>query len=81
MQRLLDAGRTVMLETGGHLSADDVPGGVIRVIDVKCPGSGESDRMHWPNLDRLRPTDEVKFVITRPRPITNTRAKSSASTG
>jgi 7-carboxy-7-deazaguanine synthase len=63
MQRLLDAGRTVMLETGGHLSADDVPEGVIRVIDVKCPGSGESDRMHWPNLDRLRPTDEVKFVI------------------
>ena len=63
MQRLIDAGRTVMLETGGHLSADDVPGGVIRVIDVKCPGSGESDRMHWPNLDRLRPTDEVKFVI------------------
>lgn len=63
MQRLIDAGRTVMLETGGHLSADDVPEGVIRVIDVKCPGSGESDRMHWPNLDRLRPTDEVKFVI------------------
>src|SRR6476619_7244598 len=38
MQRLIDAGRTVMLETGGHISADDVPGGVIRVIDVKCPG-------------------------------------------
>ena len=63
MQRLLDAGRTVMLETGGHLSVDDVPGGVIRVIDVKCPGSGESDRNHWPNLDRLWPTDEVKFVV------------------
>jgi 7-carboxy-7-deazaguanine synthase len=63
MQRLLDAGRTVMIETGGHLSADAVPEGVIRVIDVKCPGSGEAERMHWPNLDRLRPTDEVKFVL------------------
>ena len=63
MQRLLDEGRTVMLETGGHLSVDQVPEPVIRVIDVKCPGSGESDRNHWPNLDRLRPADEVKFVI------------------
>ena len=63
MQRLLDEGRTVMLETGGHLSVDQVPGGVIRVIDVKCPGSGESGKNHWPNLDRLRPADEVKFVI------------------
>ena len=42
MQRLIDDGRTVMLETGGHLSVDDGPGRVIRVIDVKCPGSGES---------------------------------------
>jgi 7-carboxy-7-deazaguanine synthase len=63
MQRLLDEGRTVMLETGGHLSVDAVPGAVIRVIDVKCPGSGESDKNHWPNLENLRPTDEVKFVI------------------
>ena len=63
MQRLLDAGRTAMIETGGHLSADAVPEGVIRVIDVKCPGSGEAERMHWPNLDRLRATDEVKFVL------------------
>jgi 7-carboxy-7-deazaguanine synthase len=63
MQRLLEQGRTVMLETGGHLSADSVPEGVIRVIDVKCPGSGESEKNHWANLDRLRPTDEVKFVI------------------
>jgi 7-carboxy-7-deazaguanine synthase len=63
MQRLLDEGRTVMLETGGHLSVDRVPDAVIRVIDVKCPGSGESDKTHWPNLHQLRPTDEVKFVI------------------
>jgi 7-carboxy-7-deazaguanine synthase len=63
MQRLLDEGRTVMIETGGHLSVDAVPDAVIRVIDVKCPGSGESAKNHWPNLDRLRPTDEIKFVI------------------
>ncbi len=63
MQRLLDEGRTVMLETGGHLSVAAVPGAVVRVIDVKCPGSGESEKNHWPNLDSLRPTDEIKFVI------------------
>jgi 7-carboxy-7-deazaguanine synthase len=63
MQRLLDEGRTVMLETGGHLSVDDVPQGVVRVIDVKCPGSGEAGKTHWANFERLRPTDEVKFVI------------------
>jgi 7-carboxy-7-deazaguanine synthase len=63
MERLLHEGRTVMLETGGHLSAEQVPPGVVRVIDVKCPGSGEADKMHWPNLQRLRSTDEIKFVI------------------
>jgi 7-carboxy-7-deazaguanine synthase len=63
MRQLLDGGRTVMLETGGHLSVEEVPDGVIRVIDVKCPGSGESARNHWANLDRLRPTDEIKFVV------------------
>ena len=63
MRRLLEQGRTVMLETGGHLSVASVPEDVIRVIDVKCPGSGESERVHWANLDELRPTDEVKFVI------------------
>jgi 7-carboxy-7-deazaguanine synthase len=63
MQRLLDEGRAVMLETGGHRSVDQVPAAVIRIIDVKCPGSGESGKNHWPNLEHLRPTDEVKFVI------------------
>ena len=63
MERLLDEGRTVMIETGGHLSAEQVPAGVIRVIDVKCPASGEAGKMHWPNLERLRSTDEIKFVI------------------
>lgn len=63
MQRLVDEGHTVLLETGGHRSIVDVPAPVIRVVDVKCPASGEADRNHWPNLDMLRPHDEVKFVI------------------
>ena len=63
MQRLLDEGFTVMLETGGHLSVEQVPDRVIKVMDVKCPGSGESHRNEWSNLERLGPADEVKFVI------------------
>ncbi len=67
MQRLLDAGYTVLLETGGHRSIDQVPEGVHRIVDVKCPDSGEASKMHWPNLDQLRATDEVKFVIASRR--------------
>lgn len=63
MQRLLDAGKTVLIETGGHRSIADVPAGVIRIMDVKCPGSGESEKNDWGNLARLTPKDEVKFVI------------------
>jgi 7-carboxy-7-deazaguanine synthase len=63
MQQLLDQGYTVLLETGGHMSIADVPAGVHRIVDVKCPGSGESGRMHWANLDLLTMRDEVKFVI------------------
>ncbi len=63
MQELVDSGRTVLLETGGHLSIKDVPPGVIRIVDVKCPGSGESAKVHWANLDLLTPADEVKFVL------------------
>jgi 7-carboxy-7-deazaguanine synthase len=63
MERLLDRGHTVLLETGGHRSIADVPPAVIRIIDIKCPASGEADRNHWPNLDLLTGHDEVKFVI------------------
>ncbi|MGH9173895.1 MAG: radical SAM protein, partial [Vicinamibacterales bacterium] len=63
MNRLLESGKTVLLETGGHRSIADVPEGVVRVLDVKCPGSGESDKVHWPNLARLTLDDQVKFVI------------------
>jgi 7-carboxy-7-deazaguanine synthase len=63
MDRLLEAGHTVMLETGGHRPIDRVPAGVIKIVDVKCPGSGESSKNDWRNLERLAPHDEVKFVI------------------
>lgn len=63
MQRLLDAGKTVLIETGGHRSIANVPAGVIRIVDVKCPGSGESERNDWSNLAHLNRNDEVKFVI------------------
>jgi 7-carboxy-7-deazaguanine synthase len=63
MQRLIDAGFEVMLETGGHRPIDDVPAAVVKIVDVKCPASGEAGKMYWPNLDRLAPHDEVKFVI------------------
>ena len=63
MQRLLDEGYSVMLETGGHRSIGEVPSQVVRIVDVKCPASGEADKNHWPNLDLLTAKDEVKFVI------------------
>ena len=63
MDRLLAGGHTVMLETGGHRPIDRVPKDVIKIVDVKCPGSGESSKNDWQNLARLAPHDELKFVI------------------
>ena len=63
MDRLLARGLTVLLETGGHHPTDRVPSDVVKIVDVKCPGSGEVDRNDWSNLDRLLPHDEVKFVL------------------
>jgi 7-carboxy-7-deazaguanine synthase len=63
MSALLQHGHEVMIETGGHLSVSEVPEQVVRILDVKCPGSGEAHKHHWPNMDALRPRDEVKFVI------------------
>jgi 7-carboxy-7-deazaguanine synthase len=63
MERLLEDGRTVMLETGGHRPITRVPHDVVKIVDVKCPGSGEADRNDWDNLERLARHDEVKFVI------------------
>ena len=63
MDRLLAAGRTIMLETGGHRSIARVPAAVVKIVDVKCPGSGEAEKNDWDNLDRLAPHDQVKFVV------------------
>ena len=63
MRQLLDRGHTVLLETGGHRSIAQVPAGVIRIVDVKCPGSGEVEKNDWTNLDVLTQADEVKFVL------------------
>jgi 7-carboxy-7-deazaguanine synthase len=63
MERLLERGHTVMLETGGHRPLTRVPAAVIKIVDVKCPGSGEVEKNHWDNLAMLGSHDEVKFVI------------------
>jgi len=63
MDRLRSAGLNVMLETGGHRSVARVPAGVLKIVDIKCPGSGEADKNDWSNLAALAPDDEVKFVI------------------
>jgi 7-carboxy-7-deazaguanine synthase len=63
MDRLLAAGHTLLLETGGHLDIGKVPPPVVRIVDIKCPASGEASKQHWANFDRLLPHDQVKFVI------------------
>jgi 7-carboxy-7-deazaguanine synthase len=63
MEALLAAGYQVMLETSGERYVGDVPVPVVRVIDVKCPGSGEGGTFNTANLEVLRPTDQLKFVL------------------
>ena len=63
LERLCDAGYRVSLETSGAIDASAVDARVVRVIDVKTPGSGEVTRNLPENLERLRPTDQLKFVI------------------
>lgn len=61
--RLCHEGFTVLLETSGAVDTAIVDPSVRIILDVKCPGSGMTDRMHWPNVERLRPQDEAKFVM------------------
>jgi len=60
---LLADGYRVMIETSGAHPVDSLPAGVVRIVDVKTPGSGESARMRWEVLDGLRSQDAVKFVL------------------
>jgi 7-carboxy-7-deazaguanine synthase len=63
MQQLCDDGFTVLLETSGVQDIAPVDPRVRRIMDLKCPSSGEAGRNRWANLTHLRPTDELKFVI------------------
>jgi 7-carboxy-7-deazaguanine synthase len=63
-QRLLDGGYTVLIETSGERRVADLPREVIKIVDVKCPDSGEADTFRMENLDAVDRKDEIKFVIS-----------------
>ncbi len=63
LTQLADAFESVLLETSGAVSIAEVDPRVVRIVDIKCPGSGEVERNHWPNIELLTPRDEIKFVI------------------
>jgi len=63
MERLLAAGYELMIETSGERPLRNVPVAVHKIVDVKCPGSGEAGKFLMENLEFLTPRDEVKFVI------------------
>ncbi|UCF36505.1 MAG: radical SAM protein [Acidobacteriota bacterium] len=60
---LLDGRWEVLIETGGHRDIRGVDSRAALIYDIKCPGSGMSDRNLWDNLDQLRPQDQIKFVV------------------
>jgi 7-carboxy-7-deazaguanine synthase len=63
MSRLTDAGKTVLLETSGAVDTSRVDPRVRVILDLKTPGSGEVEANVWSNIERLEPTDELKFVL------------------
>lgn len=64
MGELLNRGNTVLLETNGSLDIGQSDPRVIKIVDIKCPGSGMNGRMLWSNLEKLGDEDEVKFILT-----------------
>jgi 7-carboxy-7-deazaguanine synthase len=66
-RRLLESGYRVMIETSGERPVDALPRDVIKIVDVKCPDSGEPDTFRTENLDALDDKDEIKFVIATRR--------------
>jgi 7-carboxy-7-deazaguanine synthase len=64
MRQLLDAGYRVLLETSGERPLERVPAEVIKIVDVKCPNSGEAGTFHSENLESLNLHDEIKFVLS-----------------
>jgi 7-carboxy-7-deazaguanine synthase len=63
ISRLLDAGYGVLLETNGSQDVALVDERCFRILDIKCPGSGEAENNDWQNLSRLTERDEIKFVL------------------
>jgi 7-carboxy-7-deazaguanine synthase len=63
MKQLCDDGFTVLVETSGALDISEVDSRVRRIMDLKCPSSGEVERNRWANIPQLKTTDEIKFVI------------------
>jgi 7-carboxy-7-deazaguanine synthase len=63
IKRLLDAGFAVLVETSGAIDIEPVDQRAVIIMDLKCPGSGMADRNLWSNLERLKPGDQVKFVL------------------
>ena len=63
IERLCDAGHTVLVETSGACDVSVCDPRAVRVMDIKTPSSGEAERTDWANLDRLRPCDEIKLVL------------------
>lgn len=66
-RRLLDAGYTVLIETSGERDISELPREVVKIVDVKCPDSGESGKFNLENLEALEKKDEIKFVIASRR--------------
>ena len=64
MTMLCDNGYEVLIETGGHMDICAIDDRVRRIMDIKCPGSGESDKNYWENLNYIRQSDQIKFVIS-----------------
>jgi 7-carboxy-7-deazaguanine synthase len=60
---MIESGCTVMIETSGAVDVSRLDSRVIKIMDLKCPGSGECDRNLWANLEHLTPRDEIKFVV------------------
>jgi 7-carboxy-7-deazaguanine synthase len=63
-EALLERGHKVLVETNGSLDISVLPEGTVRIMDIKCPSSGESHHTMWENIWRLKPYDEVKFVVS-----------------
>lgn len=63
MKMLCDRGYEMLIETGGHMDIAAIDSQVVRIMDIKCPGSGEVLKVRWENLENLTSSDQIKFVI------------------